>query len=380
MNDIRLVVDASPLLLRSAGVKTYIYYWVRHLIETAGRNRQVALFPFLGDSRKPFFDRVEHERSVAAKAPTYARLAALHAANIFGPTALDWLRPPADVFHLSNQLYSLPRKCRITSTIYDLTCWLAPETHSPANVKGSKRIAERVFKPADALIAISECTKSDAVRILGLPPEKIEVIYPGVAEEFFRVPGDARIGIGLAYDLTKPYVLFVGTIEPRKNLAALLDAWELLAPDLRSHFDLVVIGAPGWGDPGVLNRLRAGVAGVRYLGYVPEEDLPAVTAGATVFVYPSLYEGFGLPVAQAMAAGVPIVTSNVSSLPEIAADAALLVDPRSPSEIRDAIERLLESEDLRRSLGNQGNERARQRFRWENCSRKSWQLFERLCG
>jgi len=378
MNDIRLIVDATPLLLRSAGVKTYIYYWIRHLIHARGKNRHVALFPFLGNSDEPFFERVEHEKSVAGKIATYARLAAVHAANIAGPVALDWLRPRGGVFHVSNQLYALPRKCRITSTVYDLTCWLQPETHSPANVRASKRIAERVFKPADALIAISECTKSDAVRILGLPPQKIKVIYPGVAAEFFGVPEKARAAIRFAYNLSKPYVLFVGTIEPRKNVAALLDAWELLRPELRNSFDLILIGAPGWGHPGVLNRLRSGAAGARYLGYVAEEDLPALTAAASAFVYPSLYEGFGLPVAQAMAAGVPVVTSNLSSLPEIAGDAALLIDPRSPNQICQAMERLLESAELRRKLGDNGRERARQ-FDWEKCALQSWKLFERLC-
>lgn len=379
MNDIRLIVDATPLLLRSAGVKTYTYYWIRHLMRLRGKNRHVALFPFLGNSDEPFFERVEHEKSLVGRLPTYARLAALHAANIAGSAALDWLSPCGDVFHVSNQLHSLSRKCRITSTIYDLTCWLVPETHSPANVKGAKKTADRVFKAADALIAISECTKADAVRILGLAPQKIEVIYPGVADEFFRVPENTRARIGLAYDLPKPYILFVGTIEPRKNVTTLLDAWELLRPDLRNSFDLVLIGGPGWGDPGVLNRLRAGAAGARYLGYVREEDLPAFIAGAAAFIYPSLYEGFGLPVAQAMAAGVPVVTSNISSLPEIAGDAALLVEPRSPDQIRHAMERLLESAELRRKLGQNGRARARL-FNWDKSALESWEFFERVCG
>jgi glycosyltransferase involved in cell wall biosynthesis len=117
---------------------------------------------------------------------------------------------------------------------------------------------------------------------------------------------------------------------------------------------------------------------VRYLGYVPEQDLPGLTAGATVFVYPSLYEGFGLPLGQAMAAGVPSVTSNVSSMPEVAGDAALLVDPRSPAEMAAAVRRLLESPDLRAALGRNGRARA-QRYTWENCARRSLEFFRRIC-
>ena len=126
-------------------------------------------------------------------------------------------------------------------------------------------------------------------------------------------------------------------------------------------------------------RLRAGPAGVHYLGYVPEAQLPALTAAATLFVYPSLYEGFGFPVAQAMAARVPVITSNVSSLPEVAGDGAVLVDPRSAAELRSAMERLLTSPDVRRELAERGFARA-QNYRWEVAARKSWDFFERIAG
>jgi Glycosyltransferase len=130
------------------------------------------------------------------------------------------------------------------------------------------------------------------------------------------------------YGLTRPYLLFVGTIEPRKNLNLLLDAYGQLAPELRESCELVVVGPSGWADAATIERLKL----IRYLGYVPEQDLPGITAGATVFVYPSLYEGFGFPVAQAMASGVPVITSNVSSLPEVAGEGAILIDP--PQRLR----------------------------------------------
>src|SRR5207249_6161793 len=132
------------------------------------------------------------------------------------------------------------------------------------------------------------------------------------------------------------------------------DAYARLPPSLREQYDLVVAGPPGWGDTRALDRLRSGAPGVHYLGYVPERDLPGLTAGATVFVYPSLYEGFGLPLAQAMAAAVPVITSNVSSLPEVAGDAAVLVDPRSPAEIGAALRKVLESGALRGEMSDQG--------------------------
>jgi len=177
------------------------------------------------------------------------------------------------------------------------------------------------------------------------------------------------------FDIPSEFILFVSTIEPRKNVDTLLDAYAALAPSLREEFDLVLAGPAGWAQPETIARLRE----VRYLGYVPEADLAPLTAAATVFVYPSLYEGFGFPVAQAMAAGAPVVTSNVSSLPEVAGDAALLVDPRSTSELRDALARLLLSPDLRKELAARGRVRARE-LTWERCAEKSLRFFEKVAG
>jgi glycosyltransferase involved in cell wall biosynthesis len=138
----------------------------------------------------------------------------------------------------------------------------------------------------------------------------------------------------------------------------------------------VVAGPSGWKDSGTLARLRQPAAGIHYLGYVPESDLPGLTAGATILAYPSLYEGFGLPVAQAMAAGVPVITSNVSSLPEITGDAALHVDPQSAPSLSAALQKLLGSRDLQRQLRERGIRRA-EMFRWEACALKSWEFFAR---
>jgi glycosyltransferase involved in cell wall biosynthesis len=243
----------------------------------------------------------------------------------------------------------------------------------------SGRVAEQQFRNADGLIAISQCTRDDAVRLLRLPPEKIEVIYPGIAPAFFQVQPEAARETVQHYGLNKSYVLYVGSIEPRKNVGGLLDAWQELAPDIRDEFDLVIAGPWGWGDRRVYERLRSGIPGVRYLGYVPESDLPTLTAAATVFAYVSLYEGFGLPVGQAMAAGVPVLTSIVSALPEVVGDAGLAADPRSGEEMRRGLERLLLSPTLRADLAERGRVRARG-FTWEECARKSWKFFERIAG
>jgi alpha-1,3-rhamnosyl/mannosyltransferase len=370
---VSVVLDTSPLLLRSAGVKNYVYYWARSLAEHAGANR-LKLFPFLGE-----LGHFVHEKSVLGPLATLPRLGLLYAANVCPVRLLNWVTPRADIFHASHQVWNPPRKTRMTSTVYDVTCWLMPEVHAASNVRAADRIADGVFRPASGLIAISECTRSDAVRVLRLAPEKIEVIYPGIAPAFFAANADSGKQVAQRYGLAKPYALYVGSIEPRKNVGMLLDAWHGLSRDLRDEFELVVVGPWGWGDRSVYERLRAGIPGVRYLGYVPEQDLPGLTALATMFVYVSLYEGFGLPVGQAMAAAVPVLASMASALPEVVGDAGLLADPHSREEIRAGMERLLLSPSLRADLAERGRKRAGA-FTWEACARESWRFFERVAG
>ncbi len=369
----RIVVDATSLLLRSAGIKSYTHYWLQALRQAAQRRDIIDAFPFIGRTRD-----LHHDGSMLAQWATYPRLAALFAANYGGPAVLDLEIGKADVFHASNQIHHAPSKAKLTATIHDLTCWKMPELHTAANVKADQRFAERILKRADGLIAVSEATRQDAIEQLGIDENRIETIYSGVPEEYFRVPVDAVHAVREDLNLSRPYVLFVGTIEPRKNLDRLLDAWLGLHPDLRTEFELIIAGPAGWA-PETAKRLRAGAAGVRVLGYVPEAFLPALTAGALLFAYPSLYEGFGFPVAQAMAAGVPVLTSNVSALPEIAKDGAELVDPLSVKEIRSGLERLLTSPERREELGIRGRERADQ-CRWSRCAQRSLRFFERVAG
>jgi glycosyltransferase involved in cell wall biosynthesis len=366
----RVCIDATPLLLRSAGVKNYVYYWIEALRREAGAGA-IATFPVDGLSGS-----LDHERSHAGLGATAAGLGLLHFLN-YSRLPADGFVPACDVFHASHQLRNPPRKSRLTTTVHDMTCWLMPELHPAGNVKGGVRFGEQVMRRADGLIAVSEHTRRDAVKILGLDERRIAVIYPGVSERFFEVTAEQAAAARRKYALGKLYALFVGTVEPRKNLGALLDAYERLKPDVRAEFDLVIAGPAGWADRATIARLESPPSGVRHAGYVPEADLPGLTAGAAMAVYPSFYEGFGFPVAQAMAAGVPVITSNVSSLPEVTGDAGLLVDPRSVAEIAAAMEKLMLSPSLGASLAANGRRRA-QRYRWEECARQSWEFFGRL--
>jgi len=354
-----IFIDATSTLVRSAGVKNYIWHWVRHLRKRGG---DVRAFPFLGD-----FGELDHEGSALSRRATMARFALIKSMNEVGFPPLDWLIPGADIFHATNLLRRAPRRAKMTATIHDLTCWMMPELHTPGNVKADREFAERILGRADGLIAVSENTRQDAIRLLGIAPERIKTIHSGIAESYYDAVPTMR---------TRPYALYVGTIEPRKNLDTLLDAWALLKPSLRSEYDLVIAGPRGWGSDQTFARIEQEAT---YLGYVPEGDLPGLTAGAAVFVYPSLYEGFGFPVAQAMAAGVPVLTSKNSCLPEITGGAAILVDPKSAEAIASALARILESESLQADLAARGRMRA-DAFRWEKCATESLEFFRSVHG
>ena len=358
----RITIDATSALLRSAGVKGYTYHWLKHLRRQAGTDDEIRAFPLIKD-----WASLDHEHSALPLIPTLARLGALHTANVLGLGVLDVMLRGTDVFHAGNLVRRPPGKARLTATIHDLTSWIMPEVHTQSTLRADRTFEERILKRADALIAVSENTRQDAIRMLGVRPERIRTIYSGVPDGYFDATPRPR---------QKPYVVYVGTIEPRKNLDTLLDAWRAVTPELRDHYDLLVAGPQGWHASATMARIRAESF---YLGYVPETEMPGLIAGATLFVYPSLYEGFGFPVVQAMAANVPVLCSNTSCLPEIAGGAAALADPRSVSEIAAQLVRLLKDPEERSRLARLGRVQA-EKYKWDRCARESLNFFREVTG
>jgi alpha-1,3-rhamnosyl/mannosyltransferase len=363
-----VVVDTYPLLVRSAGVKNYLYHWIQALRRIAPAG-EIATFPAIANGAE-----LDHERSMRGRWATYRDLAALAISNHTRFPVFDRKAGGADIFHASSLVRNPPRRPLLTATVHDLTSLIMPELHLAANREADSHLAGNLRR-AHRIIAVSEATRQDAIRLLGIPPERIMTIHSGVAAAFFDVPAGAVAEVRARYRLTRPAILSVGTIEPRKNVSGLVRAWRALPAELRNEYQLVVAGPMGWADAETERDVRS----VRYLGYVPERDIAALTAAAAIFAYPSFYEGFGFPVAQAMAAGVPVITSNVSALPEIAGDAAMLVDPRSQTELRDALSRLMLDTGLCAQLAERGRQRAEQ-FRWEICAAKSWRFFEEAKG
>jgi glycosyltransferase involved in cell wall biosynthesis len=364
----RVLIDTFPLLVRSAGVKNYLYHWVEALRRTSPAGA-VGTFPAIGADAP-----LNHDRSMAGILATYKGLATLALSNHLHLPVLDGSAGKADIFHLSSLVRNPPRGPLLTATVHDMTAWSMPELHLAANRKADGHLADNLRR-ARRIIAVSEATRLDAIRVLQIAPEKIVTIHSGVPSAFFHVSDDAIADVRSRYQLKRRFILSIGTIEPRKNLGLLVDAYRALPASLQDEYELVLAGPVGWADRETLARVHS----VHYLGYVAERDIAPLTGAATVFAYPSLYEGFGFPVAQAMAAGVPVITSNVSAMPEVAGDAALLVDPRSRNEIRDALHRLILYPNIRAAMSARGRQRAED-FRWDICAQKSWQFFRETAG
>jgi len=286
-------------------------------------------------------------------------------------------RPP-DLLFVPAHVLPIVHPRRSVVTIHDLGYLYYPQAH---------RLLDRLYldlstrynaRAATHLIADSSATERDLIERYGTNPDKITVIYPGYDNTVFQPTRDKEVieAVKARHGIAGDYILFVGTLQPRKNLARLIEAFSNLQYPI-SNIQLLISGKKGWLYEEIFRRVEElGLEErVVFTDYVPEGDLPALLSGARLFVFPSLYEGFGMPVLEAMACGTPVVCSNTSSLPEVAGDAALLVDPLDVGELAAALARVLDDAELRAELIQRGFEQAKG-FSWEKCARETLDVLE----
>ncbi|MBK5273823.1 MAG: glycosyltransferase family 4 protein [Desulfuromonadales bacterium] len=283
-------------------------------------------------------------------------------------------RDSFDIIHATTHYGTFIPCCyKNVITVTDVSPLLHPETHGRGQVMYHRHILPQVLKRADAIVTISHSSKKDIVSCCRVAEEKVHVIHLGVDGRF--VPNAAGEN-AFARTLPERYILNIGTLEARKNLPRLLEAYAIARGKGLPH-KLLIGGARGWqlSDlAGIVEKYKL-ENDVVFLGFVEDADLPALYSGAEFFVYPSIYEGFGMPILEAMACGTPVITSNCSSMPEVAGDAALLVDPLDVNDLAARMLELAGSGELRRSLREKGVERTAL-FSWEKTARETLAVYE----
>lgn len=297
----------------------------------------------------------------------------------FGLNKISNIWPNLDLFHSWDWIQPPDKNLPLVSTIHDLAILKFPETAHPKILKMHQK-SWKILKERKAhIIAVSKATKKDIIELLKIPAGRIHVIYEALPQETTKVADtlseEKFEKIKSRLDLSRPYLLFVGTREPRKNLERLIEAWEPLS---KTH-DLIIAGEKGWDKTGSKNSTTdTQKTAPRFLGRVSDEELVVLYSEADCFVYPSLYEGFGLPILEAFSFGTPVVTSDVSAMPEVAGNAAELVDPNSTTAIRKAIEKIL-AED--KTLANKRLQKMiirLQIFSWEKVARETIEVYNQV--
>ncbi len=377
-----LTLDAGPAVHQRAGLSRYTQQLAVHLL--TDHQDQVALTLFYNaHSDHHLSGALQHAPHSTLAQGQYAWRLGVLASQLCKHPCYEQHLPPGQLYHATEHLLPYLRRSTVL-TVHDLIFERYPHHHKWTN-RLFLSVGMRLFvRAANTIIAVSQQTKRDLIDLYDTPAAKIEVIYQGIDASFAPAPAEAVQRVRETYALRntdgalRPYLLMVGTLEPRKNHVTAMHALARIKAMGLPH-TLLVVGGEGW----LFEPIKAQVAAlgldadVRFTGYVPAADLPALYTGAVAVLQPTLYEGFGFPVLEAMACGAPVVCSNVSSLPEAAGAAALLVAPTDDEALAAAVQRLMTESQLAAELRRLGVQRAAT-FRWERCAAETVAVYQQV--
>ena len=359
---LRVTLDAGPAVHQNAGLARYTERLAAHLLQEQADRVTVGFF-YNAHSGHRLPASIANAPKASVSLGQYAWRLSVLASQLARQSWYERRIPAGDIYHATEHL--LPHLRRPTVlTVHDLIFERYPEHHTWSNRAFLKLGMPLFVRAASAIITVSQNSKQDLIELYGTPSEKIHVVYEGIDQRFAPIGPPAVMDIRQRFSPDRPYLLMVGTLEPRKNHATALRALARLKAEEFPH-RLLIVGGHGWLFEPVRQLIQQlGLENdVIFTGYVDDVELPALYTGADCVLLPSLYEGFGFPVLEAMACGTPVVCSNVSSLPEVAGDAALLVDPLDDEGLAAAVARLLTNPDIASNMRAAGFRQAA-RFQW----------------
>jgi glycosyltransferase involved in cell wall biosynthesis len=374
--DCRTILD--PQKGEQAGVGHYTYFLIDNLLKIDRKNEYVLFFdPKIGDAGRfkkknvkiKFFPFIQYKKFLPG---AYSHL--LVAGFID--------REKVDVFHSPASTIPLAYTKKAVVTIHDLAIYHQPEWFPKGQKFSTKVVVPQTLKRAGKIIAVSEHTKKDIMKFFGTPEKKINVVHNGVEmrKDIDLVKPEDKEAVKKKFDIKQEFILFIGTIQPRKNVDGLVRAFDKLrATKIFTDYQLVIAGGRGWDYEGIFKLVRklALTKKVIFTDYVTKRDKIRLLNAASLFVFPSLYEGFGLSILEAMQQGTPVITSDITSMPEVAGKAGLLVNPRSVSDIANGIKKVLTDDKQRDKMIRSGYKNA-EKFSWEKCAKETLMAYKEV--
>jgi len=372
----KIGIISAPLGAFRTGVPNYAYHLIAQMNNMSTQDISLSLI----DYRRSELDTIFPSLNKINVPNKYSKISKMYLWYMSLPADFNANAYDFDIVHNPFQIPTFKKfkKHNYVFSIHDITPIKFSSTHSLRRAMIYRTFLPKTLRSADLLISGSQNTKTDVVNSFNISPEKIQVIPYGV-DDIYRPTGIAEQSVTRdKYRITDPFILYVGTLEPRKNIPLLLKAFSKIKSQGDKH-KLVIVGKQGWKHKVIYDliehlHLRNDVI---FTGYVPEVELPYLYGAADVFVYPSIYEGFGLPPLEAMACGTPVITSNTSSLPEVVGDAGIMIDPYDVDGLVQAMHSILRDDTLKQELSKKGLERAR-KFSWVRCAKSTFQAYKMI--
>lgn len=377
----KVLIEGTPIFRSRRGVGQYVYHVLDELFKIDHTNKY-SIYGYLFVGKKVVKPFKHLPKNVTYRLIRYVPSKVINVVSRkITPPPVDLLTfTKPDIILFTNFVRSKPVSGAKTVTIiYDMSF---ADFGQFSNKKNNELLIKQVPKTvakSEKIITISENAKKEIIQHYKVDAKKIEIISPAVDTETFKPQSKPDVAkIKKKYKITKDYILYTGTLEPRKNIVGILDGYANLSDELKSKYALVLAGGKGWNDEGIekrLNQLKD--LNIIRTGYVDDADLPALFTGASLFVYPSFYEGFGMPPLEAMCCGVPVITANNSSLPEVVGNAAILIDAKDTNALTYSIEKVLLDKKLQQTMIQKGFKRAKV-YSWKKSAQKLHKIIEEM--